>query len=150
MTTTPDGALSTIRALSHDGNTRHFHDGDVIFRSGESGDCLYGIVSGSVTVDWDEGRMQETLGPGDCIGVGALVEPEHRRYGNAIARGDAELLVMNREQFLFAVQELPVFGLEMLQKLDERLRNLKAHTHAPAVDHVSDSDSGLGSVAPGR
>ncbi|MCP9801204.1 Crp/Fnr family transcriptional regulator [Synechococcus sp. RedBA-s] len=140
MTTTQDGALSTIRALSHDGNTRHFNDGDVVFRSGESGDCLYGIVSGSVKVDWDEGRMQETLGPGHCVGVGALVEPEHLRYGNAIALGDAELLVMNREQFLFAVQELPVFGLEMLQKLDNRLRNLKARTHAPAVEQVSDPE----------
>lgn len=90
MTTTPDGALSTIRALSHEGNTRDFPAGELIFRSGESGDCLYGIVSGSVTVVWDVGRMQETLGPGDCFGVGALVEPQHRRYGNAIALGDAD------------------------------------------------------------
>ncbi|MEB3264000.1 MAG: cyclic nucleotide-binding domain-containing protein [Synechococcus sp.] len=126
MATTPDGALSTIRALSHNGNTCRYRAGEAIFRSGEPGDCLYGIVSGSVADDWAEGRMRETLGPGSCFGVGALVDPKHRRYGNAVALSDADVLVMNREQFLFALQELPLFGLEMLQALDERLRHLKA------------------------
>lgn len=68
-----------------------------------------------------------------------MLDPENRDDFVWAALGNSELLVMNREQFLFAVQELPVFGLEMLQKLDDRLRNLKARTHAPAVEQVSGS-----------
>jgi hypothetical protein len=34
---------------------------------------------------------------------------------------------MNREQFLFAMQELPMFGLEMLHDLELRLQRLKEH-----------------------
>ncbi|MFY8148734.1 MAG: Crp/Fnr family transcriptional regulator [Prochlorococcaceae cyanobacterium] len=131
MNSTPDGALATLRALAHDANTRTYAAGERIFRSGEPGDCLYGIVSGSVSVDWDEGPMHETLGPGHCFGIGALVDPEHRRYGNATALTDTETLVMDRNQFLFALQELPVFGLEMLEDLEGRLLNLKHRLEAP-------------------
>ena len=67
----------------------------------------------------------ESLGPGSCFGVGALVDPDHRRFGTATALGDAELLEMNREEFLFAMQELPMFGLEMLHDLEQRLEQLK-------------------------
>jgi hypothetical protein len=33
---------------------------------------------------------------------------------------------MNREHFLLAIQEFPMFALESLQALDERLRRVKA------------------------
>jgi CRP-like cAMP-binding protein len=32
---------------------------------------------------------------------------------------------MNREKFLFAVQEAPMFALELLASIDQRLRQLK-------------------------
>jgi CRP-like cAMP-binding protein len=35
------------------------------------------------------------------------------------------LLVMNREKFLFAVQETPMFAIELLASIDQRLRQLK-------------------------
>jgi CRP-like cAMP-binding protein len=43
----------------------------------------------------------------------------------ATAICDAELLEMNRQEFLFAMQELPVFGLEMQHDLEQRLEQLK-------------------------
>jgi hypothetical protein len=41
---------------------------------------------------------------------------------------------MNREQFLVAVQELPMFAIEMLHDLDERFRSLKGRSHGMLVD----------------
>ena len=58
----------------------------------------------------------------------ALVDPEHRRFGTSVAVRDSELLEMNREEFLFAMQELPMFSLEMLHDLEQRLQRLKEHT----------------------
>ncbi|MEB3332271.1 MAG: cyclic nucleotide-binding domain-containing protein [Synechococcaceae cyanobacterium] len=120
--TTPE--LRTIAALAGKRPVRSFSAGDVIFRSGDSGDRVYGIVSGDVQLSWG-GDQVETLGPGSCFGAGALVDREHRRFGTATALTDVGLLEMNREEFLFAMQELPMFALEMLHDLETRLQNLK-------------------------
>ena len=83
---------------------------------------LIELRSGSVCV--------ETLGPGSCFAATALVEPDHRRYGTATALSDVELLEMKREEFLFAMQELPMFTHEMLHDLEERLHQLKSQLSA--------------------
>jgi CRP-like cAMP-binding protein len=116
--------LSTIAALARNREPRKITTGDVIFRAGEPGDCLFGILTGTIQLSWGADRV-ETLGPGSCFGVGALVDPDHRRFGTATAISDGELLEMNRQEFLFAMQELPMFGLEMLHDLEQRLQRLK-------------------------
>jgi CRP-like cAMP-binding protein len=125
MPTTSPGALDTMRILAKNRPLRSFKAGEVIFHSGDLGDCLYGVVEGSVKLAWDSDGSYETIPEGSSFGIGALVQPEHRRHGTATALTDTQLLVMNREEFLFALQELPMFGLEMLHALDERLRTLK-------------------------
>jgi len=122
MNTSPE--LSTIAALARNREPRKIKIGDVIFRAGEPGDCLFGIVAGTIQLSWG-GERVETLGPGSCFGAVALVDPDHRRFGTATAVTDGELLEMNREEFLFAMQELPMFGLEMLHDLEQRLQQLK-------------------------
>jgi CRP-like cAMP-binding protein len=118
--------LTTIATLAGERAPCHVGQGDVIFRKGEVGDKLYGVVSGEVQLNWGDNGV-ETIGPGSSFGVGALVDPEHRRFGTAVAICDCELLEMNREEFLFAMQELPMFGLEMLHDLEQRLQRIKEH-----------------------
>jgi CRP/FNR family cyclic AMP-dependent transcriptional regulator len=120
--TTPE--LTTIAALSGSRPTRHVKAGDVIFQSGDHGDVLYGVVAGTIELSWGS-EISETVSAGACFGVGALVDPEHLRFGTAKALTDAELLEMDRPEFLFALQELPMFGLEMLHDLESRLQQLK-------------------------
>jgi CRP/FNR family cyclic AMP-dependent transcriptional regulator len=118
--------LNTIAALAGDRVSSRVNQGGVIFRAGDIGDKLYGVVSGQVQLSWGGDRV-ETIGPGSCFGVGALVDPEHTRFGTAVALCDSELLEMNRDEFLFAMQELPMFALEMLHDLEQRLQTLKEH-----------------------
>jgi CRP-like cAMP-binding protein len=68
------------------------------------------------------------VGAGSSFGVGALLGPEHRRFGTTVAICDSELLEMNRGEFLFAMQELPMFGLEMMHDLEQRLQKRKEQT----------------------
>ena len=75
-------------------------------------------------LNWGDDGV-EIIGPGSSFGIGALVDPEHRRFGTAVALCDSELLEMNREEFLFALQELPMFSLEMLHDLEQRLQKIK-------------------------
>jgi len=130
MTNLENLELNTIAALAGERTPSHVQQGDVIFHAGDLGDKLYAVVSGQVQLSWGAGLV-EIIGPGSCFGVGALVDPEHRRFGTAVAMADTELLVMNRQEFLFAMQELPMFGLEMLHDLEQRLQRLKEQAIQP-------------------
>jgi len=98
------------------GDPLAFADRQVVF-------AIVGAVSrgGNVLIPQGDTVIQA----GDVFGAGALVTAEHRRYGNAKAVSDCKLLKMNREKFLFAVQESPMFAIELLGSIDQRLRQLK-------------------------
>ncbi|MBM5783569.1 MAG: Crp/Fnr family transcriptional regulator [Cyanobacteria bacterium K_DeepCast_35m_m1_288] len=114
-----------MRALASQGEVLDVPAGEPIFSSGETGDCMFGVLEGSVELSWNDEGGQEIIQAGDVFGAGALVTPEHRRYGNAKALSDCKVLVMNREKFLFAVQESPMFAIELLGSIDKRLQQLK-------------------------
>jgi len=114
-----------MRALAIQGEVRTFEPGELIFRAGETGDCMYGLLEGTVELIWNGNAGQERIQAGDVFGAGALVTQEHRRYGDATAISPCRLLEMNREKFLFAVQESPMFAIELLASIDQRLRQLK-------------------------
>ncbi|MCP9887744.1 MAG: Crp/Fnr family transcriptional regulator [Prochlorococcaceae cyanobacterium] len=118
-------ALDTIRALASEGEVITVQPGELIFRSGESGACMFGVLEGEVQLSWNSDSGHEQIHAGDVFGAGALVTSEHRRYGDAKALTACRLLVMNREKFLFAVQESPMFAIELLGSIDQRLRKLK-------------------------
>jgi CRP/FNR family transcriptional regulator, cyclic AMP receptor protein len=98
--------------------------GQVIFTEGEQGEHMYGILSGEVDLSVD-GKVVETIHTGDVFGEGALVTPERTRSSTAIAKTDCELAFINRQGFLFAVQETPVFALQVMRSYSERLRRFK-------------------------
>ncbi|WP_216904556.1 cyclic nucleotide-binding domain-containing protein [Synechococcus sp. CCY 9618] len=121
-------ALDTMRALADRGEVKDVEAGATIFRSGEPGDCMFGLLEGTVRLSWNADAGHEDIRAGDVFGAGALVTLDHRRYGDARAVTPCKLLVMNREKFLFAVQEAPMFAIELLGSIDQRLRDLKAAT----------------------
>ena len=114
-----------MRALASSGEVIQVPAGSIVFKAGESGDCMFGLLEGTVDLTWNGESGHETIEAGDVFGAGALVTPEHRRFGNAVASTDCKLLVMNKEKFLFAVQESPMFAIELLGSIDQRLRDLK-------------------------
>jgi CRP-like cAMP-binding protein len=118
-------ALDTMRALASEGEVITVRAGESIFRSGEAGDCMFGVLEGEVQLSWHGDTGHEQIQAGDVFGAGALVTTEHRRFGDAKAISACRLLVMNREKFLFAVQESPMFAVQLLGSIDQRLRQLK-------------------------
>ncbi|MEB3325483.1 MAG: Crp/Fnr family transcriptional regulator [Cyanobacteriota bacterium] len=126
----PNIALATIRSLANGRQLESHPAGELIFSEGDPGACLYAIIEGTVRIEWGQG-IYETLGPGDCFGFDVMVDPQRRRYCSASTESPVRLLPMNREHFLLAIQEFPMFALESLQVLDERLRRLKASDPLP-------------------
>lgn len=121
-------ALDTMRALASKGEVISLKAGDVLFRTGETGTTMYGILEGSVRLTWTDASGvdgHEDIPVGHVFGAGALVLGDHQRLGTSTATSDSRLIAMNREKFLFAVQEAPMFAIELLASIDERLRDIK-------------------------
>lgn len=98
--------------------------GQTIFSTGETGTVMYGIVEGEVNF-LVNGEVFETLEAGDAFGEGALVQPDRSRASTAVAKTDCTLAELDRDRFLFAVQETPEFALQIIRSYSNRLRRLK-------------------------
>ena len=99
--------------------------GEVIFQPGDTDTRMFGIIEGAVDLSVN-GHHIETLEDGNIFGVGAIVHDDHARASTAIAKTDCRLAEMNREHFFFAVQQTPMFALEVMRSYSDRFRNLKA------------------------
>jgi CRP/FNR family cyclic AMP-dependent transcriptional regulator len=121
-------ALDTMLALASKGEVITLKAGEVLFSTGDTGSTIYGLLEGCVRLTWiGESSTQghEDIPTGHVFGAGALVMRDHKRLGTATATSDCRLIEMNREKFLFAVQEAPMFAVELLASIDERLRDIK-------------------------
>ncbi len=111
-----------IHLFDKDQKTEALAAGQAVFREGDSGDCMFAVVSGTVDIVI-EGTTVETVGEGGVFGEMALVE-DRPRMGMAIARTDAALIRIDRKRFLFLVQQTPFFSLQLMAVMSERLRRM--------------------------
>ena len=121
-------ALGTMRALTNEHNVISLKSGEVLFRPGETGSTMFGLLEGAIRITWigEAGQSgQEDIPLGNVFGAGALVVEGHKRLGMATATMDCRLIEMTREKFLFALHETPMFALELLASIDQRLRDIK-------------------------
>ncbi|MGL5080328.1 MAG: cyclic nucleotide-binding domain-containing protein [Microcoleaceae cyanobacterium] len=117
--------VETVQILQkHGSEAMHVAAGEVIFDQGEPGDLMYGIVAGAVQFALD-GKQAESLEMGDVFGEGAIVNPDHKRRSTATAKTDCTLVSLDRERFLFAIQQSPVFALEVLRSYSDRVNDLR-------------------------
>jgi CRP-like cAMP-binding protein len=121
------------RAVLASARRRRYARNEVVFHEGDLGDTLHLLVKGRVAVQtttpMGETATVNILGPGDCFGEVALVDPGARRAATVVALESAETLTLARsafdelrrrepaiDQFLIEVLAAQVIGL------DERLR----------------------------
>jgi CRP/FNR family cyclic AMP-dependent transcriptional regulator len=102
-----------------------FAQGEVIFNNGDRGTVMYGIIEGEVEM-YIHGKVIEVIQKGDIFGQGALVHEDYLRASTAIAKTDCKLAFLDREHFFFAVQQTPMFALEIMRSYSDRHRRLKA------------------------
>ena len=115
--------IETVKLFEKQPEQRYLAN-QVIFEEGQTGDVLYGILEGEIEL-WVNGKVVETLTVGDVFGEGALVQPDGTRASTAITKTDCILATMDKSRFLFAVQQTPMFALELLKSYSDRLRRLK-------------------------
>jgi CRP/FNR family transcriptional regulator, cyclic AMP receptor protein len=116
--------VKTVEIFQSSPEPHSVNAGDVIFTSGDAGSVMYGILEGEVEISVN-GQILETIYHGDIFGEGALVHSDSKRASTAIAKTDCKLAFMERKNFLFAVQQTPMFALEIMRSYSDRIRRLR-------------------------
>lgn len=99
--------------MTHE-NTLRFNEGDMIFRTGDRADCVYYVVSGSVTEV--RGMRQSYSGKGTFFGESeALLNTE--RQGNASAESPCILLRIPSEEFAALIKKDAEVSVKAMAKL---------------------------------
>ena len=116
--------IETIKILQDNSQIQSFRTGDIIFQQGTEGNIMYGIMNGEVEMLVND-KVIETIKQGDVFGQGALLHEDHLRTSTARAKTNCQILLLDRQHFLFAVQETPLFALEVMRSYSDRFRRLK-------------------------
>ena len=104
-----------------------FTPGQTILQEGEPGDRLYIVAEGQVDIIAD-GQLLETVPPGGILGELALID-DKPRSASAVARTDCVLAPITRQHFLTLIQHTPLFALQVMRTMAERLRRA-THTRS--------------------
>lgn len=97
--------------------------GRELTRQGRIGNEFFVIVHGTVEV-FRDGRLIDTLGPGDFLGEIALID--HRpRTATAVCKTDCTLLVLAHREFHTLLEDSPGIATAVMRSLAERLRALE-------------------------
>jgi len=105
---------------------RLYQDGEVIFRQGETGNCMYVVQDGTVQAvaeSGDEEVVLRTLRKNDFFGEMALFEKDVRT-ATIRAVGPARVLTIDRRNFLRGVAEDPSLAMRMVKTMSHRIRDL--------------------------
>ena len=101
-------------------STTALQAGDVIFSAGDQGTEMFGIIEGSVELRVGSAVLAK-LGPGEVFGEMALIAKEPRS-ATAVATSPTTLAAVDRHRFLFLVQETPMFALQIMSVMADRIR----------------------------
>jgi CRP/FNR family cyclic AMP-dependent transcriptional regulator len=99
---------------------RDFAVDEQIFREGDMGSEMFGVVSGKVELR-SGAEVVATVGPSGTFGEMAIVSDAPRSL-TAVAVEPSRVAVIDRSTFLFLVHETPTFALEVMRSLADRLR----------------------------
>jgi CRP-like cAMP-binding protein len=98
--------------------------GDTIFAEGDSGREMFGLISGAVSLHKGEHTVR-ILEPGDTFGELSIVSDAARSL-TAVATEPSVLAVIGERTFLFLVHETPMFAIQVMRSMADRIRELDA------------------------
>lgn len=119
-----DLRLKTRIADATEGIT--FQQGDWIFRQGDTGDALYMLIDGEVSILLN-GDEINVMRPTDSFGELALLDNGARTAG-AMAKTDIHALRLTKQTFDAMIELSPALRLGILREIGRRLRAINERT----------------------
>ena len=117
--------MTTINIFRSARDLVAYEPGQVVFKAGDVGDVMYAVVEGKVDITLDA-QCIETVEEGGIFGEMALVE-EGVRMAAATATAPTKLAKVDKQHFIYLVQEHPTFALQVMKIMSERIRNANEH-----------------------
>ena len=105
---------------------KHYNEGDVIFRQGEAGNCMFVIQKGEVEAVAEAGGKEvrlRTMGTNEFFGEMALFEKE-TRTATIRATRPTQVLTIDKKNFLSGIHEDPSLAFRVVQTMSHRIRDL--------------------------
>lgn len=125
-----DLAPETVAQLFHRASFQTFERGDYIFRRGDPGTCLFGVVEGSVRMcaSSPDGKsaVLNLISAGQTFGEIAVLDGLDRTT-DAIANSDCEIWGIARRDLIPLVRAEPALAAKFIDLLCARLRWTSEH-----------------------
>ncbi|MEJ2174431.1 MAG: Crp/Fnr family transcriptional regulator [bacterium] len=122
MEASNDGASMFSEFLEQQPNVMTVPAGATIFREGDRGTAMFGVISGGVDI-FTGNVILEVVGPGMVFGEMALVD-EDVRVASASARTDCRLVQIDLAAFENLVANNPEFARLLMKVMARRLRRM--------------------------
>jgi CRP/FNR family transcriptional regulator, cyclic AMP receptor protein len=108
-------------------HSRHYSNGEVIISAGDFSSELYFLITGSVSVQYEDSEGHEIilayLHEGDFFGEIGMFDERRERSAWVRSRDDSEVAHVSYEGLRELVKDSPNLVFEMLAQLAVRLRN---------------------------
>ena len=115
----------TIEKIVGLGFNRAYETDHVLFRQGDNGLALYGLIAGEITVSMSSTDGQvlrlNTQGPGEVCGEIALLDGGVRT-ATAVISQPSMLFVLERDPFLRLLEDEPKLTIQLLALACQRIR----------------------------
>ncbi len=110
--------------FKHVESGKEFAAGATIFAQGDApAGKMFVLQEGSVDIVID-GKRCDTLGPGMLFGEMGLID-NNPRSATAVAKTNCRILPIDQQRFLFLIQNTPVFALDVMRAMANRLRSVR-------------------------
>ena len=119
-----------LRLIAFSAEMRILRAGDVLFREGETSDCGYVLLSGTIAMAF--GQKAIVAKAPLLIGDAALIA-ETVRPATATAREPSSVLKISRAMFRRVIAEYPDSAVRLRRTLADRLANLQRELRGTAA-----------------
>jgi CRP/FNR family cyclic AMP-dependent transcriptional regulator len=120
-------AEDQARELLRRAPVKRFQAGEIVFRRGDPGDGLYGVLTGSILIVAESAKGSDLIinkhGSGEVFGELAMLDGKGRSAA-AVAHETSELIHVRRDKFLPVLRQQPDAMIHIISFISNRLRRI--------------------------
>jgi len=115
------------RELLRRAPVKRFQAGEIVFRRGDPGDGLYGVLTGSILIVAESAKGRDVIinkhGSGEVFGELAMLDGKGRSAA-AVVHETSELIHVRRDKFLPVLRQQPDAMIHIISFICNRLRRI--------------------------